>query len=71
MSPEEIMNVIDELTNELAIVTRLVRRTRGSARNNLLATQNNLVAQLDEWWNMWEESAGDNDGDAQADEERR
>ena len=71
MSPEEIMNVIEELTVELVIVSRLIRRARGATRNNLLATQNNLVNQIDEWWTMWEETVGDNDGDAQADEERR
>ena len=70
MSADEIMNLIDELTNELAIVSRLVRRARGRARNNLLEIQNNLVNQIDEWWTTWEEEVGDNDGDAQAEEER-
>tara|TARA_B100001094_G_scaffold277917_1_gene287049 strand:- start:399 stop:614 length:216 start_codon:yes stop_codon:yes gene_type:complete len=70
MNADEIMNLINELTNELAIVSRLVRRARGRARNNLLEIQNNLVNQIDEWWTTWEEEVGDNDGDAQAEEER-
>lgn len=71
MSADEIMDVIKELTNELAIVSRLVRRARGATRNNLLSTQNNLVNQIDELWTIWEEEVGDNDGDAQAEEERK